>query len=186
MEYLPINCEISPDGGILDKYNSVYGWVPSSYNIRCDDATQTKKNDEITEMREKWDSPEDFISFRIFNDNFEVNSKTGLFRAILNKRQPILKSKTQPLDWLNDIVFRQNDFPYGGLTCNHWVLWYRTASCPPCRSIINDDLKKKLMEFKGLNDPSTLQEYVSFIWYENPKRNSLSQHFHVQVFWIDH
>lgn len=179
---LPLNCEISSDLDNLDRYHARYGWVPSRVNIRCDSTTQIKKNEEIHEMRDKWETSEDFISFRIFNDEFQVSSSTGKFRAVAPY---LLKSKRQPLDWIDDIKFRQNDFPYGGLLCKHWVLWYKSAEVPPSRSLITEDLIKKLMDLKGITDRSELLRRVSFVWYENPKRNSLSQHFHVQVFWID-
>jgi hypothetical protein len=183
MEQLPLNCEISSDLATLDKYHAAFGWVPSSRSIRCDPPTQEKKNEEISIMRGKWDTAEDFISFRIFGDDFNVHSN-GKFKAVVEGS--MLRSLTQPLDWQKDIVFRKNDFPYGGLTCHHWVLWYRIAYCPTNRSTITNDLIRKFMDLTGVNDLRALLQKVSFIWYENPKRNTLSQHFHVQVFWIEH
>jgi hypothetical protein len=183
--FLPFNDEISSDVLVLEAYHAIHDWIPGRNNIRCEHAMQETKNREILEMHKNWETPEDFILFRIFGEDFDVDPISNKFVVRLSSGHQRLKSISSPLDWKADIIFRKNDFPYGGIMGHHWVLWYRCGDCPKDRSTITRDLKEKIKDVTQLDNDTELLQKVKFIWYENPKRNSLSVYFHVQVFWID-
>ena len=76
-------------------------------------------------------------------------------------------------------IFKPTQFRYNiPKSTNHWILWnnYYTMDWKPDPEDINEIIRTLLFELCG-------SESFDFGWYSNPKP-TVSQYFHVQVFWI--
>ena len=155
-----VNCKISPEFENLNKYHSIYKWIPNHNQIRpLDDDIHIKvENQAHVEM---YDSVIDHVAVNVFNIKSKLNRNSGLICSSEN------------LSSLKINKFVPNQFKYNIDEGYHYVMWYSHNNISE-KEISNDIFES----IKNI----TNNEHFHFVWYVNPKM-SIPEVFHVQVFW---
>ena len=156
---MELNCEISCNLDILDKYHENYKWIPSSSSVRPDDNIIREKQEYLENIEIFYTSIKDFILVEIMDNRMELTNdgKIEVKEVIRNKK------------------FIKNKFPYNISGTNHYIMWYYGMETL-CSSQITNDIYQNIFDIVN-------NEKFNFVWYENPKMN-LPEIYHVQVFWI--
>jgi hypothetical protein len=158
--------EVSSDKNKLEELHQKYPWIPGATNIRPLAEQIATKTDELNEIRANWETVEDFVLFRVFGYEFDVNTN-GKFVCKSHVMSPSLKK------------LYKNQYPYNNLQCNHYILWYGTLTKPYESERISADVDAELRKIVMDKHRNSYQ----FVWYENPKM-TVTGLYHVQVFWI--
>lgn len=151
----------------LHVLHKIYEWIPNENMIRPNSIELAKKQLLMNTIENEWNTLQDYILFKVFNQDFEENS-------IGKKEIPYIKTSIAEYIFIESL-FRYNLPSYA----NHYVLWF---------SKINYENGKHIISEKEINEIifSELCKYIenfNFAWYINPKP-SVPDFFHVQVFWI--
>jgi len=158
---MKLNCKISSDLSNLDRYNKIYGWIPSSTQIRPNDEIIEEKQKFLEEIQIFYKTEEDYLLDIIFNQPTDINNDGKIISIPNNKKEHKLLI---------------NKFPYQVENSNHYIMWYKSRCNELNEENITEDINSSLKEL--LNDKK-----YQFVWYENPKMNITSM-YHVQVFCI--
>ena len=156
-----INCKINSDIDTLNKYNSIYPWIPNEWQIRPTPINILMKERLLTIIDEQYNSYNDYILINVFNQKFSME----------NKKVSVIKSNIN-LNKFQVNLFKYNLHP----KTFHYVMWYTYD-----RNELNDE--KITLDIKNAIYNIILTDNFNFVWYENPKMSS-PDIYHVQVFWI--
>jgi hypothetical protein len=162
-----IQNQIPSDIESLHVLHEIYEWIPNENMIRPNSIELAKKQLLMNTIENEWNTLQDYILFKVFNQDFEENS-------IGKKAIPYIKTS------IEEYIFTESLFRYNLPSyANHYVLWF---------SKIKYENGKHIISEKEINEIiiSELCKYIenfNFAWYINPKP-SVPDFFHVQVFWI--
>ena len=158
----PINCKISSDINVLNKYNKLYEWIPNELNIRHIESVLNDKAALLNKIKLWYVSMLDYILITIFGAQENLSDEGKIYASEKKK-------------YKNNYKFTKNIFPYNlPNDTNHYIMWFYGEKI--IDTDINDNISIEITKLKGDNN-------FKFIWYKNPKMN-ISEIYHVQVFWI--
>lgn len=158
---MQINCKIDSDIENLNKYNSIYPWIPNESQIRPTPLNIIMKERLLNIINEQYNSYNDYILVNIFNEKFFIK----------NKKVSAIKSNVS-LNKFAVNLFKYNLHP----KTFHYVMWYTYD-----RNELNEE--KITLDIKNAIYNIISTDNFNFVWYVNPKM-SIPDIFHVQVFWI--
>ena len=158
---MQINCKINSDIETLNKYNSIYSWIPNESQIRPTPLNILMKERLLNIINEQYNSYNDYILINVFNQKYIME----------NKKVSAIKSNIN-LNKFQVNLFKYNLHP----KTFHYVMWYTYD-----RNELNDE--KITLDIKNAIYNIILTDNFNFVWYENPKM-SIPDIYHVQVFWI--
>ena len=156
-----INCKISGDINILNKYNKIYDWIPNDKQIRPSDMNIFMKDMLLNKIKLEYNSTRDYMLINLFDFNgYLVNGKyKSEEKNIKLHKFEVCRFKYK----LNKNTF-------------HYILWYNCNKEELSENEINKDIKKGIYNlFKN--------EDYEYVWYENPKM-SINDIYHLQIFFI--
>lgn len=152
----------------LNVLHKIYEWIPNENMIRPNSIELAKKQLLMNTIENEWVTLQDYILFKVFNQDFEE------IPTICKKKIPYIKTS------ISEFVFTESLFRYNLPThAKHYVLWFSKINFENSqyiifKEIINDIIFSELSKYTNNFD---------FAWYINPKP-SVPDFFHVQVFWI--
>jgi len=152
----------------LNVLHELYEWIPDQNMIRPNSIELAKKQLLMNTIESEWLTLQDYILFKVFNQDF-IELPT-----ICKKKIPYIKTS------ISEFVFTESLFRYNLPTyANHYVLWFSKINFENGKNIINKDTINNII----ILEISKYTDNFDFAWYINPKP-SVSDFFHVQVFWI--
>ena len=160
---MELNCQISPDLYILNKYNKLYPWIPNSEQIRPTGMNILMKERMIDKINNEYNSLKDYILIDLFKYDFIKNNK--------NKYQ-IIDDINIKLHKFQVCRFKYDIHP----KTFHYIMWYTCDKSELIDGEVNKDIRNSI--FNIIKDDKFI-----FVWYENPKM-SIPEIYHIQVFWI--
>ena len=158
---MKINCKINSDIENLNKYNSIYPWIPNESQIRPTQLNIIMKERLLNIINEQYNSYNDYILINIFKEKYFIK----------NKKVSAIKSNVS-INKFAVNLFKYNLDP----KTFHYVMWYTYDRNELSEEKITLDIKNSIYNIISTDN-------FSFVWYENPKM-SIPDIYHVQVFWI--
>ena len=122
-----INCKISGDINILNKYNKIYDWIPNDKQIRPSDMNIFMKDMLLNKIKLEYNSTRDYMLINLFDFNgYLVNGKyKSEEKNIKLHKFEVCRFKYK----LNKNTF-------------HYILWYNCNKEELSENEINKDIKK--------------------------------------------
>ncbi len=158
---MEINTKINSSIDSLNEYNKVYPWIPNENQIRPTELIINFKKILFNKIFEEYKSSRDYILINLFN--YKMKRENNKLIAVESSE-----------DFHKFEVCR---FRYQiDSSAFHYIMWYTCSKEKLTDEKITNDIKSEIYNI-------IKSDNFNFIYYENPKM-TISDIYHVQVFWI--
>lgn len=158
---MEINTEINSSLDSLNKYNKIYPWIPNEHQIRPSELIVKFKKNLFDKILNEYKSSRDYILINLFN--YKIKKENNKLIAI-ESRETFHKFEV--------CCFRYQIHP----SAFHYIMWYTCPKEDLTIQKITNDIKSEIYNI-------IKSDNFKFVYYENPKM-TISDIYHVQVFWI--